>query len=58
MLADQQELIYINSVRIQGVVKKTYRARWIVGTSGGARGVVVIVVRNGHDDTCSNPGPG
>ena len=23
---------------------------------GGARGVVVIVVRNGHGDTSSNPG--
>ena len=26
--------------------------------SGGARGVMVIVVGNGHDDTSSNPGPG
>ena len=25
---------------------------------GGARGVMVIVVGNGHDDTSSNPGPG
>ena len=25
---------------------------------GGARGVVVIVVGNGHGDTSSNPGPG
>ena len=25
--------------------------------SGGARGVVVIVVGNGHGDTSSNPGP-
>ena len=24
--------------------------------AGGARGVVVIVVRNGHGDTSSNPG--
>ena len=24
--------------------------------SGGARGVMVIVVGNGHDDTSSNPG--
>ena len=24
---------------------------------GGARGVMVIVVGNGHDDTSSNPGP-
>ena len=26
-----------------------------VGSSGGARGVVVIVVGNGHGDTSSNP---
>ena len=25
---------------------------------GGARGVVIIVVGNGHDGTSSNPGPG
>ena len=25
-------------------------------SSGGARGVMVIVVGNGHDDTSSNPG--
>ena len=25
---------------------------------GGARGVMVIVVGNGHGDTSSNPGPG
>ena len=25
---------------------------------GGARGVIVIVVGNGHGDTSSNPGPG
>ena len=26
--------------------------------SGGAHGVIVIVVGNGHSDTSSNPGPG
>ena len=25
---------------------------------GGARGVMIIVVGNAHDDTSSNPGPG
>ena len=25
---------------------------------GGARGVIVFVVGNGHGDTSSNPGPG
>ncbi len=25
-------------------------------TKGGARGVMVIVVGNGHGDTCSKPG--
>ena len=29
-----------------------------VENDGGARGVKVIVVGNGHDDTSSNPGPG
>ena len=28
-----------------------------INFSGGARGVVVIVVGNGHGDTSSNPGP-
>ena len=28
-----------------------------VKRSGGVRGVMVIVVGNGHDDTSSNPGP-
>ena len=27
-----------------------------ITTAGGARGVVVIVVGNGHGDTSSNPG--
>ena len=26
-------------------------------SNGGARGVIVIVVGNGHGDTSSNPGP-
>ena len=30
--------------------------RYQVYLSGGARGVVVIVVGNGHSDTSSNPG--
>ena len=28
----------------------------LVKLLGGARGVMVIVVGNGHDDTCTNPG--
>ena len=28
----------------------------VAATSGGARGVMVIVVGNGHGDTSSNPG--
>ena len=28
----------------------------IIKQKGGARGVMVIVVRNGHGDTSSNPG--
>ena len=30
---------------------------WFMCNFGGARGVVVIVVGNGHGDTSSNPGP-
>ena len=30
----------------------------ILVNSGGARGVMVIVVGNGHGDTSSNPGSG
>ena len=28
----------------------------LVHSTGGARGVMVIVIRNGHSDTSSNPG--
>ena len=31
---------------------------YILNGTGGARGVMVIVVGNGPDDTRSNPGPG
>ena len=31
-------------------------SRTIMFTSGGARGVMVIVEENGHGDTSSNPG--
>ena len=45
-----------------------YRGSWCAGTLciassrewyeiGGARGVMVIVVGNGHGETSSNPGP-
>ena len=34
MLADQEELIYISSVRTQDVVWKTYPERLMVGTDG------------------------
>ena len=45
-----------------------FESRWVPNTSrlvpqlnliilmGGARGVMVIVIGNGHDDTSSNPG--
>ena len=33
------------------------KAIFIGCSSGGARGVMVIVVGNGHGDTSSNPGP-
>ena len=32
------------------------RLSWIVCEMGGARGVMVIVVGNGHSDMNSNPG--
>ena len=39
------------------VVLRIYQSSGITGTSfGGARGVMVIIVGNGHDDTSSNPG--
>ena len=28
----------------------------MINTIRGARGVMVIIVENGHSDTCSNPG--
>ena len=32
---------------------------WLLcNNAGGARSVMVIVVRNGHGDMSSNPGPG
>ena len=34
MLDNQQEIIYNSSVGTQGVVWKTYRKRWIIGTNG------------------------
>ena len=33
VLVDQQELIYINRVRIQDLVWKTGRERWMIGTN-------------------------
>ena len=35
-------------------VVPSMKSMWV----GGARGVMVIVVGNGHGDTSSNPGPG
>ena len=34
VLADQQELIYISSVRTVDVVGSTFRERWMIGTNG------------------------
>ena len=43
-------------------ILNTYNLVWLSFMAyqlllGGARGVVVIVVGNGHGDTSSNPGP-
>ena len=35
----------------------SYHEKYPLYCIGGARGVVVIVVGNGHGDTSSNPGP-
>ena len=39
-------------------LSKMLKTSHIDDQEGGARGVMVIVVGNGHDDTSSNPGPG
>ena len=39
----------VGEIRIMFIIYKTF---------GGARGVMVIVVENGHGDTSSNPGRG
>ena len=49
----QLEHTYSSYVRIRDVALKICQRRW-----GGARGVMVIVVGNGHGDTSSNPGRG
>ena len=44
------------------VINRWNNQRWtmqmIAQSRGGARGVMVIVVGNGHGNTCSNPGRG
>ena len=37
LLADQQKLIYISSVRILDIVWKTCWLRWMIGTDGESR---------------------
>ena len=50
-LTDLQELIYISSVRTQGVVWKTYQERWIIGTDEErGSGKFVLSVRLDDDD--------
>ena len=39
-----------------GIVMSLNSSNTITFTFGGARGVMVIVVGNGHGDTSSNPG--
>ena len=38
------------------VGQQDLREKFMIIISGGARGVIVIVVGNGHGDTSSNPG--
>ena len=38
------------------IISLCYFAQIIIKGLGGARGAMVIVVGNGHDDTSSNPG--
>ena len=49
VLADQQALIYISSVRMQDAVLKTCCERWIIGTNG-ERELRKSVLSAWHDD--------
>ena len=42
--------------RFMRTVKKSIKTALNKGRSGGAHGVMVIVVGNGHGDSSSNPG--
>ena len=55
VLVDQQELIYISSVRTQGLVWKTYQKRRMIGTDGEREsGEFVLSVRLDDDDNVNN----
>ena len=45
-------------IKVTFVANKGIYTKWNVVFIGGARGVMVIVVGNGHGDTSSNPGRG
>ena len=44
-------------LHVQMFSSRVCAQQFIIKLYGGARGVVVIVVGNGHGDTISNPGP-
>ena len=49
------DIYFLGLIRVMSGDKANMRMI-IVIVIGGARGVMVIVVGNGHDDTSSNPG--
>ena len=50
VLADQRELIYINSVRIRDVVWKTCREWWMIGIEGKRQSGKAVLSRQLDDD--------
>ena len=63
LIADGQTLAGVNSIEASFRETRShnfYLFRWLLHSTtylqGGARGVMVIVVGNGHGDTSSNPG--
>ena len=49
-----QNVFQITAVALASVINNYAGTRGVM--VGGARGVIVIVVRNGHGNTSSNPG--
>ena len=50
VLADQQQLIYISSIRTQNVIWKTFLDRWMIGTDRKREKESLENLRIQHDD--------